>query len=316
MMLAEFLLTPATFDVDDVQLRSRLFELRQLFFPRQGVSTFVACQLGGLDWQKAVTRKIARIRNHELREEAQLFFHKLVEDASVIRPSSLTDVESCEKSWIEAGKRSAAMFAFDGIVANGVTNDSENIFSFDQFVSDSVFERFKNPRFVSRSEDFQAPALRAICLHSDWLIVRLPQIKGGNDDEIVTLKQILGLASSRVKIKSPCTVEVHIASRLTEPSCSNVRNSIFKELEGVNNGECDLSIRMVPKFLDRMIFGGEWAQVSGGKKRRRLRWMITMSHVAIHARREACSDECTWALHDRKSANEYFEKHVGKLDEY
>jgi hypothetical protein len=316
-MLAEFIITPDIFASSDVILRARLSDLREILLPRGNAPKFVICQLGVDEWQRAVGGKIAAIRNPELRSDAKVLFERLVAEVSVVRSLSITEAPVSEQDWICIGETSSKQMALDGIVASQSNSETELVLSVEQFVSDEYCDRFKNPRPVARTEEAQAESLRTICFHSDWMILRLPQIRGGVDDEIVTLKQMLKLASARLPGQSKCSVEVHVCRQERIPD-DRLRNSVLDELSCFRNNLAELDVKLFPEktFTDRQVFAGEWAPMSNDQRSRRVRWLITMTHVAIGKRRESSSELCTWSLFDRKSAYSMYRDLQKRLEEF
>jgi hypothetical protein len=132
----------------------------------------------------------------------------------------------------------------------------------------------------------------------------LPQIRGGVDDEIVTLKQVLKLASRKLPGQAKSSVELHICKQEKIPDI-RLKNSIDDELSVFRNNFSEVVVRFFPKktFTDRQIFGGEWARMPSGQRSRRVRWLVTMSHVAIGNSHESSTEPCTWSLFDRKAAH-------------
>lgn len=303
-MLAEFIITPDVFSASDDILRGRLSELRQVLLPRGSTPKFVICQLGSDTWQTAVGGKIAAIRNPELRSDAKALFEKLVAEVSVVRPLSKSETPISEIEWISVGEQSSRQVALDGIVTSESTSKTGLVLSAEQFVSDEYCDRFRNPRFVARTEESQITSLRTICLHSDWMILRLPQIRGGVDDEIVTLKQVLKLASARLPGQTNCSVEIHVCRQEKIPD-DRLKSSVENELSGFLNNLADVEVKLFPAkaFNDRQVFAGEWAPMPNEQRLRRVRWLVTMTHVAIGNQRESSPEPCTWSLFDRKSAH-------------
>jgi hypothetical protein len=315
-MLAEFILTPDIFSANEDILRGRLSDLREVLLPRGSVPKFVICQLGSDKWQTAVGGKIAAIRNPELRSNAKALFERLVAEVSVVRPLSKSETPKSESDWIYVGERSSRQIGLDGIVASESSSKTELVLSIEKFVSDEYCERFKNPRFVARSEEAQIESLRTLCFHSEWMILRLPQIRGGTDDEIVTLKQVLKLASARLPEQTKCSVEIHVCRQVKIPD-DRLKNSITDELSGFLNNLAEVDVKLFPEraFTDRQVFAGEWAPMPNDQRLRRVRWLVTMTHVAIGKRRESSSEPCTWSLFDRKSAHARYQELQKQLEE-
>lgn len=303
-MLAEYFLSPDIFEAEELELRRRLDELQDAFLPRRNISTFVACQLGCEKWQLATRNSIRGIKNSDLRSKVMVFFERLVSEASVHRPlSSVSDPQSAVE-WLNAAKESSDKVCLDGILAANHLFESDDVLSMNAFYERERFERYSNPRFVEYSEAAQSIALRTICLHADWLILRLPQIRGGMDDEIVTVKQVIKLSSNRFPEQRKCHVEVHIPVPPRIPK-TNLKMSVERELDSLRGGLAELSIKMLDgkQFIDRELLAGEWAIRSDNDVMPRARWLITMSHVAVGSRRNGITP-ATWSLFGRKDAHQ------------
>ena len=89
-----------------------------------------------------------------------------------------------------------------------------------------------------------------------------------------------------------------------------LRSSIEVEISGFLSNLSDVNVKFFPKkaFTDRQLLAGEWAPMSNGQRSRRVRWLITMTHVAIGKRRESSAEPNTWSLFDRRAAHNRFKQ--------
>lgn len=306
-MLAEFFLTPEAFCDSDEGLR----KLQACIFPFGNVPVALICQLGGEDWVNAISNKIARIHNSNHRLLAMDLFKKVCDNVSVVRPHD-DNIPSDEASWIDRAKRSHQELELDGIVvSDGLPSTPGGCTKLANFVLPEFWSDFGNPRLVGRETNTQKAALRSFCAFSDWIILRMPQIRGGNDDEIVTVKQVVRLATSLSDGYQKSSVELQfpLSERANDPD--RVFRSVIGELREVVVSGVDLKVTMLIEnsFINREILGGEYTTESSGEKKQRARWLMTMNHVAVGGRRDRDRDDSnSWNLYSRHVASERLEK--------
>lgn len=306
-MLAEFFLTPDAFceSYDGLrQLERCLFP----FSPNQP-SVAIICRLGNQEWTTALGNKIARIENPNHRVLAMELMKRIDSELAVIRPLA-TPVTSDESSWVSGAAQSKRDLALEGIVvSNEVSISSCDCTKLSDFVRPGFWDDFGNPRQVQRDRAAQARVLRAFCAFTDWIIVRMPQMRGGSDDEIVTVKQIVEMATTLPPgyRKSNVEIQFPLGNRMKDNPDRAFR-SVKAELKEVvaTGAEIELTMLPVGSFVNRELLGGEYALVSTGDKIPKARWWMTMSHVAVGGRRDANDrdDANSWNLYSRRDANE------------
>jgi hypothetical protein len=305
-MFTEFVLTPDVFAASDDVLRDRLKELREVLLPRGGsLRKCVICQLGSEKWQTAVGGKIAAIGSPEIRSDAMKLFEKIVDEVCVFRPLSKADAPMSESDWISSANASSEQAKIDGIVVSNPGLANKQCSTVEDFCSDEFWNPYSNPRSIKRNLVEQEPLLRTICLHSDWLLIRLPSVTGDNNDEVITLKQVLRLATKRLQGRSKCSIRIHVAQRpKRKGGDEKLKKDVEEQIDEYRTQLERLDVRIVPSksILERMIFAGEWAPMSKEQRTERVRWLLTMTHVAIGNRDETSTDPSTWILFDRKSA--------------
>lgn len=311
-MLTELLLTPdALSDSDGRDGSDVVRELKNCFFPFAATPTALVCKLGDEEWTRAASRKIALLTNPNHRQLAMSLLIQLVEQLSVIRPAVRRNGDD-EAGWIDAAGRSSTQVPLGRIVVSGQsTPPSSNGSTLKELMTPSFWETFSNPRLVGREIATQEDVLRAICTHSDWLLLRLPQIRGGSDDEIVTVKQILKL-SNRLPAGFPkSTIDLQICAIRNIPEQNLVRG-VKAELDTFIRQGANITLTIWPEkhFVNREIIGGEHAKTSSGKLVPKPLWWITMTHVAVGSRTAGTAGEAgnTWSLFSRQKAHERFEQ--------
>jgi len=311
-MLGEYFLTPDSMaDNDGRDGRDVVREMTACFFPSRIAPVALVCSLGGDEWVRATSRRIAQISNPGHRHDAMALFRRVLDECSVSRPPVHIATED-ESGWIEAGKKSISQVPLNKIVVSTRSIPPVNIgVSIKEFVLDGFWEDLSNPRPVRRETDSQEPVLRVICTHSDWLLMRLPQIRGGNDDEIVTVKQIIELSNQLPADfrKSHIDLQICLSRNL---KVQNLVDNVSSELHSfVQDGvQIQLSIWPEKHFINRYLIGGDNSTTSQGDTVRRPLWWITMSHVAVGPRNgtNAGAAGNTWNLFSRHKAFEEHEK--------
>lgn len=284
-MLAEFLLTPeALSDNDGRNGTDVVRELTECFFPSRATPLALVCKLGE-EWVQAASRKIALISNSSHKQNAMSLFQKLVSEICVDRPSVQLASDN-ESGWIAAATMSANHVPLSKIIASQQFSPATTLVaSIKEFVSHEFWEQFPNPRLVGRNTASQEPVLRAICTHSDWLILRMPQIRGGSDDEVVTVKQIVRLATKLPHgfTKSDIELQIPLDNR---PNAADLLRAVKYELQSAVSPGVNLKVIVIPQgsFVNREMLAGDYATDSSGNQKRRARWWVTMNHVAVGAR--------------------------------
>ncbi len=311
-MLAEFLLTPDA--MVDTYGRDGIDAVRELtgcFFPSRATPLALVCKLGD-EWERATSIKIARIANVNHRQAAMELFKRLMSSHLYVPRPTVSEGNNSENDWIAAGITSSKLAPMNKIVVSNQTTPPETLgTSINDFVSDRFWDEFPNPRLVGRETNTQERVLRAICTHSDWLHMRLPQIRGGSDDEIVTVKQIIKLSNQLPLGFRKTAIDLHVCMQQKIPE-QNLICGISGELNSlVKQGvKIQLSIWPEKHFVNRELIGGDTTTTSSGAFVRRPLWLITMTHVAVGSRAAANAGEAgnTWSLFPRQKAYERYEQ--------
>jgi hypothetical protein len=142
-------------------------------------------------------------------------------------------------------------------------------------------------------------------------MLRLPQVRGGSDDEIVTVKQIIKLSNQLPAGFRATAIDLHVCiqPRISE---HNLMNGISGELSTFVRQGIQIRLTIWPErhFVNRELLAGEFAKTSPGDLSPRPLWWITMTHVAVGSRAAANAGEAgnTWSLFSRPKAHERFEQ--------
>lgn len=300
-MLAEFMLTPdallAGFSRDGRDLAD---ELRACFLPGRTVPVALLSKLGD-EWENAAAKKIARI-NAAHRVNAMAVFQRLLSDASLSRPSVRIHIDD-ENGWIQAARSSNSQVTFERIVVSpSAKPPMGNGLALTDFVSDGFWEGYENPRPVARDLASQEPVLKCVCAHSEWIIIRMPQINGGSGDELATVKQIIQLSNRLPTGFHKSAIDLHVCVQ-RGMSEQTLLEGVSSQLEQYVRQGVTIQLSLWPHFINRELIAGDLPKISSGEQIRRPLWYITMNHVAV-GRREANDTESgnTWSLLSRRRA--------------
>lgn len=308
-MLAEFFLTPDALTDDGGRNGTDVVrEITECLFPHRAVPVALICKLGD-DWEKATSRRIARITNPNHRALAMSLFQRLLSQLCVSRPATPLP-SSDEAGWVSAGIKSASCVPMERVVVSDrSTQHSEFGIPIKDFLADEFWEELGNPRLVGRNTAAQEKVLRTICAHSDWLLLQLPQIRGGSDDEIVTVKQIIKLSNQLPMGFRKTAIDLHICKQRSNTEQKLFRGVASELASFVRKGvQIQLTIWPERHFVNRELLAGEFAKTSSGDLACKPLWWITMTHVAVGSRHAANAGEAgnTWSLFSRHKAHERY----------
>lgn len=318
-MLTEFLLTPDSFtDSAEDDTAETLRALQSCLFPFAATPSALICNLGGKNWVRATSRKIVEIQNPNHKMLAQSLFTKIVDQVSVSRPLT-KDPGNNESNWITSGIASAKKVPLNGIVVSRKSGSPPlPCLPMSEFISPEHWLGCPNPRLVGRTTSDQENVLRAFCTHSDWILIRMPQIYGGSDDEIVTIKQIIKLATNLPDGFKKSDIEIHLC-KIRNVSDDNLLRGVALQLKRFVQQGVKVTFKLWPEkhFVNREIIGGDITRTTQTEAIRRPRWMMTMTHVAIGSNNANNAGESgnTWSLFSRENAFEHFQKIEGQKPE-
>ncbi len=137
-MLAEFMLTPdallAGFSRGG---REAIEELEMCFLPKRATPVALLSKPGD-EWVSAATKRIARI-NGPLRNDAMATFQRLLDNASLARPSVSVRSDD-EIGWIQVAQSSNSQVAFERIVVSpSATPPTGNGVALTDFLNDAFW---------------------------------------------------------------------------------------------------------------------------------------------------------------------------------
>ena len=114
----------------------------------------------------------------------------------------------------------------------------------------------------------------------------MPQLRGGDDGEEVTVKQILEIVSRRPKgfPKVEIYLDTQMKERISDDRLTrNIRQHLQKSI-GVNT---DLHINVCSNVMNRELLAGKFKKTSDDNLLRDALWLITMTHVAVRSQKHS-----------------------------
>lgn len=310
-MLAEFFFTPDALSDDCGRNGTEVVrQIEQNLFPSRSVPIAVLCKLGGEQWENAVSKQITRIRDHNHRTDAMRLFKRALE-LCFGRPIVATPAND-EDAWIRAGLASVTQVPLDKIIASSRSTSTENnVTPLTGFLNEDFWSPYENPRLVGRDIDSQKAALRTVCTHADWMMLRMPQIRGGSDDEIVTVKQAIKLSNHLPAGFRKTDIDLHVCMHSNIPENRLVR-AISSEVANFIRQGVQIRLTIWPQghLVNRELLAGDYAKSSSGNLTPRPLWYITMTHVCVGSRDAAIAGTGgnTWSLFSRQKAYERYEQ--------
>ena len=307
-MLSEIAITPSAFNWGlQEESMDWVGELERVLFPRVGDVPLVLCDLRNGEWFKSVARSIAMISNSSQRGRAQSLLSKLRDNLmSIPRNSALPDSPCDESMWI------AEAIAANSILPIGMaftTSPDARIRTLhpSRIGSDEIDHQLESSRYVPRELNSQVVQLRNLLWHSHWAIVRFPQIRGGDDDEIQTVKQVAELLGRSVCSSPSSTVRQLEVQLNPEALGAYSFQNVEKHFRDWRIGGVAISLTVSrAKYVNRELIAGD-LDSSDAKKIKRARWYLTMQHVAIK-RSDSSVENNIWNYFGRRKAHERWQK--------
>lgn len=312
-MLAEFALTPSIFDKSAHKDREAwLQQLRDLghgMFPRGAACPVMVSNLYDGTWQAAALKAVSSIdvQDQEARGLCMGFLEKVLEGTLVYRPACSDKEPSNDTAWAKEAVNSISFEPIDRIVTckpayEVVLQKCSSVHCIDK-VQDDHFWNGISPQWSQPLNVFdQVEALRKLCVHSEFLCLVTPYIRGQDNDETTFAQEMIRSAFRRPKELSPPFVEIHTT---VDWKTSSVPDQ-FKSV--VHHVSCrlrsvlvaDQQVRLViwpkSKLLDRYLIAGMYTEMSDGKRVRKSCWGVSMPHIARKAHNDEPMPPTPWSL--------------------
>jgi hypothetical protein len=141
-------------------------------------------------------------------------------------------------------------------------------------------------------------------MDADWCIAELPFIKGGSDDEVVTLKQLIDVIRDLPR-KKP--FELDLVTKLEDKPAfwaGNVKEELRQTLK--QSSVIKIRVFALSRYIDRYFTVGKSVTIAQGESKREVCRCIAVQHVAIGGNRH--SESNNWNLCNSIDTNSRYEK--------
>lgn len=279
-----------------------LSDLRELLFPRRSEPNVMVADPHQKNWFKEISQRVWRLPPQS-RDKARKLLERLHEQSLVGWTSSGSSPTS-EGDWIKlvgSDKRRIVDCTF----ASDASFCGKTIESVDRISDDTwLREHFPWSKTIPRCRSGQLPVFQKLLLGCDWCITELPYIKGGETDEVVTLKQLVDVIRDLPR-KSLFELDLIIERR--DELVFHYRNLATELREALKGyGGIKLRVFALPKCLDRYFTVGRSSTIAGGQSKRQVRRCIAAQHVAIG--RDRPGESSTWSLCNSVDTQARFDK--------
>jgi hypothetical protein len=295
-MLAEFALTPSVFDegahADKDAWREQLRELGTNMFPRVAAWPVIVSNLYESSWHVFALQTVKSISD----QRARLLCQGILDNAAktlVARPALAADWPGEDSvAWGQEAIDSHGAEPIERIVAcraahTVLAKSCKFIRCIDEVQDSGFWQGISADWSPPMKIADQVQALRKLCVHSDFLCLISPDIKGGSDDEADFASEVIRSSFARPAGFPPPEIEIHTEGPHGNPAESDYASRLATRVSNVSQSlkrhiPAGQSIRLVvwPKLLDRVLVAGVYAEVASGGQQRSPRWGISMSHIA------------------------------------
>jgi hypothetical protein len=253
-------------------------------FPKNGPSPVMISDLFGGSWKKIILDNVKSIKDQKARQHAQDIFKNLSR-ILVYRPAIGEWPGEDSISWGREAILSNDLEPIDRIIGcklvHAVISKESSIFrSIDEVKNSGFWNNVESSWQQSMNIKDQIKALRKLCLHSQFLCLATPYIRGGGNDETDFTVSIIKSAFSRPPEYLPVEIEIH--TTLPDPPVdserliSNIKSAIKSNL--MLNQKARLVLRS--SFLDRYLIAGNHAKMPDGSILKKPMWGVAMTHIA------------------------------------
>jgi len=276
---------------------SGLRYLDSLLFPRRGTPNVLLADVHDPNWHHQLHRKVLALPENRRHYPYQLL--KRIKDLALVGWDAKDRVPVVDRDWIKlvVSQKSSLV---DCVFACEKKDGDELVEALDRLSDDDwVNDRFADRQRVGRKELAQWPLLQKLLLNTDWCLVELPYVKGGQDDEIATLNQIIKIAQNRSG-SSPFEIDLVLQSGA---NATNIKSC----LKTLRSNSC-VQIRAFEDadLLDRNFITGTVSKIAGGQNLRIPKWGIFTQHVAIG--RAPTGQRSFWALMTKSQTRGYWDQ--------
>jgi hypothetical protein len=286
-MMAEFALTPAVFDQsaheDVVDWTMRLTVLASRMFPQPNHSPVLVTDMGGL-WEAQTRRAVDAIGDPRARNRALDLFTKLKQRLVPRRPQPGAVTLGDERWWARAACASAAIEPIERMVAScgcqaALSGEANGVRGLHEVEGDEFWRDVTVEWSPPASVRDQVATLRKLCIHSEFLWLASPYVRGHADDETPFARDLIREVFRRPPgFNPPLEVGLHTMKAKGVTVGQQVTAIHLFLGPSLKPGE---SVRLFvwDKFEERVVLAGGLSPTSGGRMPAP-RWGVHMGHIA------------------------------------
>lgn len=285
-MFTEIALTPHVFEEEsnpdnELWLES-LRELGREISPRNAAEPIIIADLYKGSCLHEALRAIGNISDHRVKDHAQRICAQMKKYAAP-RPDEL-EWPVYEEDWTKEASQSHAKEPLGRILLSdnyfqSYAANSEPCYSIYHTIDEQsgFWNGIRSHGDVEMNISTQVDTLRPICIHADYIAIRLPYVNGGDDDETIfagkVIKSAINRPSGYPELKF---VEMHLdGGRISR--FDNVVSNITSKVKEIvsSDGVLKMYFYFWPHFTDRELIAG-FCQ----NEIKYPRWGISMNHIA------------------------------------
>ena len=321
-MHGEFAFTPSIFDQeahkDCEAWREQLQELGHGMFPRTAAGSVMVSNLYEGAWYETALETVKSIKDQKARVLCQSLLKK-IEGTLVNRPVC-GDWPEIDLAWGREAIKSDAVAKSDRIIAcksvrDALSPEYRKIRNISEVLDAGFWKDISSEFSVPSRIDEQVDAMRKLCLHSEFLCLVTPHIKGGHDNDTDFALALIQSVFRRPKGFLPPVIELHTEAPDKQAS-SDFEERLTSFLESISVAvrsalKSDQKVRLViwPKLRDRFLIAGVYTKLSDGKLVRSPRWGVAMSHLARKAHDNEDRPPTPWSLLTSKQLGDEFNRY-------
>lgn len=326
-MLVEFAFTPSIFDEtvheDREAWRDQLRELGMNMFPRTAAWPVMVSNLYAGSWHSVALEVVKAITD----SKARLLCENLLENASktlVHRPVACDNWPGEDSlEWGREAIGSHCTEPIERIVAcpkahNVLSQECKFIRCIDEVQDGGFWKEISSqwPQALRITDQIQT--LRKLCVHSEFLCLVTPHIRGGGDDETDFALALIRSAMSRPSDFLKPDIDIHTEgpdkpdSKDFPERLRNVVRNISTSLRSALAPGQKIRLVLWPKLLDRYLIAGIYTEISKGKRVRSPRWGVSMQHIARKADDREVKPPTSWSLLPKNQLGDEFSRYCSE----
>jgi hypothetical protein len=291
-MLTEIALTPHVFDQESNPDTDRwldwLYELGRNIAPRTAAAPVMTSDLFDGNWQHETLGIVQTISDHRAKDRVQRILQQ-IRKLCVPRPAESSWPQD-ESDWANEAAASHRREPLGRIV---LTNDMFRNFQaggcpchpLRSVETDAFWDGIQSHGPVPMDIPSQIALLRPLCVHSDYLALRSPHIRGTSDDETPFAARLIASACNRPPGYGQPHIDLHLdgTTVVNHQRCtanfSNLVGNISHILQRHVPAGTNVHCYFWPNFIKRVLIAG-LLQQSGGANVRYPRWGVELAHIA------------------------------------